>query len=231
VLAHWLVHGRWYVRCDLKVDNIDTYSPLQIFNGNRFYFGNPEPPEGDRVDGFTWFEPNAIFPQPWTWNATESVWLSAPFVYDWGYTTFTHTSLGANSWSNRVVPFYNETGNRIFVKDIFGIYFNTGSIVHDATQFQTITLERFTGQDQLFSIATLNQDSKGLAVPTYATSNGIANKPSAASSKRLTMRNVNVWMTGNTWYQRMRLVRGGTTTTGSLSIGISLTQILQFARL
>lgn len=216
----------------MKVDNIDSYSPHQIFNGNPFYFGNPEPPISDRVEGFTWFEPAAIFPQPWTWNATEGIWLSSPLINTFSNNDFVISTTGDTTWSNQSAIFYSTSSNRIFIKDIFGNLYNTGTVAHTSSLYYIFYLDRFLGSDQLQNTVEITPDSSGMTIPTYTTSNSLPQKPSASSLRRITMRNVNLWLPGNTWYQRFRATRGGATTTASgVKITASLTQVLQLARL
>lgn len=214
-----------------KFDNIETYSQTQKFANVPFHFGASVPIGSDLVDGFTWFEPGAVFPQPWTYNMAEGCWMSGSVVIDWEYNRHNIVQFG-RGWLYQTLPFYGVTNNRILFRHLFGTLWNVGTVAHTASMYYQYALDRFLGSAVMESTFNIPEDTIGLTVPTYATSNGVENKPSSTSMKRITQYDLNIWFTGNTWWQRLYYARLGSAASNSgEAIGISLKQIIQFARL
>jgi hypothetical protein len=216
----------------MKIDKVEAISSRQLFGDVEVAYGSGVP--SSPSEGMLWFEPGSVFNPPWSWNSTESQWMSAPFVLDYGYTNFSISTIGASSWVNRTVPFYSVTGNRIFIKHVFGNLYNTGNVAHNSDLFYTFFLDRFLGSGLMASTLTISPNTVDMAAVSYfqqTTPEPIPDRPNSASLRRITQTDVNLWMPGNTWYQRLRATRGGVTTGNSGSIAISLIQIIQFARL
>ena len=116
----------------MKVDNIETVSQYQKFAGYPYHFGASTPTGSDLVDGYTWFEPGASLPQPWTYSMSEGCWLSSPILVDWGEWTHSLAQFG-EAWIYKTVPFYGVTSNRIYFKHLYGTMWNVGSVAHDST--------------------------------------------------------------------------------------------------
>lgn len=218
----------------MKIDFLDSISNGGNFGGNKVFYGL-DPASSDLQDGVLWFEPGALFPQPWIWNNAEQIWLSSPVVFNWNYNVFTINSQGGHSWINESLPFYSNINNRIYLKSMFGNLYNVGTVAHDATLYFTFFLERYLGTGLMASTVTLNTDTQGLALPNYtnqASPEVIPQRPASTSQKRITMLNQNIWLSGNSWYQRLRATRsGGSTAASGVSVGLSLFQVLQFGRL
>jgi len=211
---------------------------LKAVSDNRYIsYGTTEPII--KSAGDLWFEAGAVFPQPWEWNAAEQTWLSSPFVLDWGYTSFTLNSQTSESWTNRTAPFYGVTANRIRLDAVFGTIFNVGTAAHtlstaSTSLFADITLDRFLGSATMTRTVVVTPDTQGMAAATYSTQaspESNSSVPNAASLKRITMTNLNLWLPGNTWFQRMIVRRrGSSTVTSGVSIAVALIQILRFSR-
>ncbi|MGH7999632.1 MAG: hypothetical protein ACREPR_09450, partial [Brasilonema sp.] len=148
-----------------------------------------------KTSGMLWFEPGGVFPQPWTWDAINGLWMSSPFIQDFGYTNFsisTSDTSGANtSWTNRTAPFYGVTGNRIRINHLFGTLFNTGSVNHDSTLYYKFFLDRFLGSAIMAQTIEITPDTQGMTAATYTDDSGYApDRPSSSSMKRTTMMNL-----------------------------------------
>lgn len=220
----------------MRLDKIESISALSKYGNVEVAVGDTPP--SSPSPGMMWFETgsgvNPIFPQPWIWNSTESLWLSNPFTFDFGYTNISIPTIGASSWTNRTVPFYNTTNNRIILRHVFGNLYNTGTVAHNSNRFFTFYLDSFLGNVTMTNTLTISPNTVDMAAVSYTdqvTPETIPARPNSGSLKRITQTNLNIWLPGNTWYQRLRATRGGVTTGDAGSIAISLIQILQFARL
>lgn len=216
----------------MKLDRVQAVNAIQNFGGSEVAYGSGVPSSPSA--GMLWFEPDSIFPVPWKWDSTESLWMSAPFILDFGYTNFAIATTGSSSWTNRTAPFYGVTGNRIKLKHVFGNLYNTGSVAHNSTRYFTFYLDKFLGNATMTSTLTITPDSVDMAAVSYTdqtTPEAIPSRPNSTSLKRITQTNLNLWLPGDTWYQRLRATRGGATTGAAGSIAISLIQVLEFARL
>lgn len=220
----------------MKLDKLESISALSKY-GNVEVAVSPTAPSDPSV-GMMWYESgsgaNPAFPQPWVWNNTEGLWMSSPFILDFGYTNFSIGTTGSSSWTNRTTPFYGTTNNRILLRHVFGNLYNTGAVAHNSTRYFTFYLDKFLGSATMTSTLTITPDTVNMVAVTYTdqtTPEAIPSRPNSTSLKRITQTDVNIWLPGNTWYQRLRATRGGATTGDAGSIAISLIQVLQFARL
>jgi hypothetical protein len=167
-------------------------------------------------NGDAWFEPGAFFPQPWSWNSAESIWMSAPASLDFGSSAFSQAS--GTSAVLRPVYFYNTTSNRIQIVQAFGLL-NTGATVsaHTATDYFT------------FKLQTLKGDATSPDVYTFTENSANMTSTGATRYKRIAA-TPNIWLPGNCWTISSAAVRVGSAGTNNYVVAESLILMIRLAR-
>lgn len=196
------------------VDAIDALVAKQKFAGLPVNFGGSSPPSSP-VDNEIWFESpigSAPYPQPWQYNAANSIWLSAPFLLDFGSTTFT-----ATNYVEKSIPFYGVTGLKTYVRQIVGIISNQAATAHTSSNYYSFAVRYTTG-------AAVPLPETNLY--TLTTDTGINPSALAASASRRVLENPNSFVPGNAWSLRFNATKTGTPSNIYCHFGIWL----QFAR-
>jgi hypothetical protein len=161
-------------------------------------------------NGFIWFEPGAIYPQPWRWDAANQLWLSNTILFDF------LSSFSSSSGVNKAVPFFNNTGNRIKIEHAFGILSNTltGAIAHDSTNFYSFKLRHYLGTGTFSGTE-------------YSFPENTQNIPATGITYRRITQNPSIFLPGNSWFLRLEATKNGATAT---SIQAQISLFLRFAR-
>lgn len=179
------------------LDNVETLISNQKFGAQEVYFGSNVPSAPS--DGAMWFE-NPIngsspYTQPWIWNSSNAVWLSNPFIIDYGSNVFS-----SSSFIEKSIPFYGVAANRILIRQLTGIITNQTSSAHSSTNNYTFAIRHTLGTD--------------IPLPEVTTYNLLTNTgtvPSALSglAARRVLENPNVWVPGNAWTLRLNAIKSG----------------------
>lgn len=175
----------------MKIDQVDSSSQLRIIGGKRTWEGSTVP--ASPQDGDDWIESAGQFAQPWTYNNTIGIWVSAYYPVNFG--NITNISTTNNTFA--ATWFYNAAGvNRIFVGRLQALLVHTGG-VHNTTNFFNFKLNYFRGDGVTITLWDVPETSNGL----------IAGSPN--NRKRVT-NDVNLWMPGNTWTMEISAILNGT---------------------
>ena len=192
----------------MLIDRLETFSrQLQVNNNNVFYgAGLPSSPS----NGDVWFEPDALYPQPWTYDSAESEWMSSPFFLDWGAAFF-----GDSGSIEKALPFYGIAENKIKLRQVIGFIRNTSATAHTGSNYLSFKI------DSLFGT--------GLYTDQYIIPVDTGTNPSALGGNgvRRVLQNPNVWILGTAWTLRLVITETGTIT-GTCQINFGA--YLQYAR-
>jgi hypothetical protein len=169
---------------------------------------NTEPLE--KTDGMVWFEPNAIYPQPWTWNATQNLWMTPPMLLDFGnwsatpniQTTTAHNIAMARA--EKAIPFYGVATSRIQVLQAFGIIRAGAAIAANQEPYIVPRLSWLSGTGAYNNLTDFQEEIRGM---------------SAQVNRRMLNNFANLWIPGNAWSFAFELSckRSPTNTTTSAS--------------
>lgn len=175
----------------------------------------------NKINGLLWFELGSFFPQPWTWESANNLWMSNTILFDFSTIGFTATTNDATTAFNRPVPFYGVTPNRSRIEHIFGLYNTEASpAAHNTNNYFNVNLKYFRGSDstpqQLF---LLPENTQGMTL-------------TGGSRFRRVTQSPDIWLPGNTWFIQQEIQKkvASGATAASISVSTNLMMYMRFAR-
>lgn len=141
-----------------------------------------------KIDKMLWFEPSARHPQPWEWSEALGVWLSNEVLVDFG--SFNHnisSSTAANgallTRIDKAVPFYNVSGNRFWISNMFGLVKNSVAVASNADPAIGFRFTYMLGTGLYTTLFTLQETTRGMS----------------ANINRQMLNTINLAMPGTAW--------------------------------
>lgn len=189
------------------VDGIESIARKQKYADQNITFGGSTPPSFPQ-SGDMWFA-NPIstpYPQPWYWDSSNSIWLSAPFYLDFGYQT-----ISSSNFIEKSIPFYGVTGNKILLRQVNSIVTNTTATAHTGSNYYQFAFKYTTGT--------------GTPLPetvAYNLTTNTGNNPSAlgGSASRRILEDANIFIPGNAWSLRYNTTKVGTPSNITIHTGL-----------
>jgi hypothetical protein len=139
---------------------------IATFGTRIISWGTTAPALAQRTDKMLWFEPSAL-PQPWEWDAVNSLWRSAPVFFDLKPVTLLSGVASPTSWRDFKafpLPYRN-----LWIDEMW-LTVDTSPGAHSSTNYWTITATASStsaGTVNLFSMDTRTHTTAGLRSTRY----------------------------------------------------------------
>lgn len=120
----------------MRLDRVEAINNQQLFGNQNVTFSTVEPVTADKVNGAMWFEPGAVFPQPWIYDSTLGVWFSSPYQL-----TLPPDKIYSNpyTWSTFGLYFYNVSATRTKFINTSLFIVNNVATAHTNANYYSIT--------------------------------------------------------------------------------------------